>query len=444
MQTQQKKTHIICSEKGSFEQDPREWWKVITLGVEKVLAQIPHLKKDIYTIACTAQWSGTVPIDKTGKALMNAITWMDSRGAPHIKKIASGTFKIQGYSIRKLRNWIKKTGGAPSLSGKDSLAHILYIKNEKPEIYAKTYKFLEPKDYINFLLTGEIASSYDTMSLHWLTNNQDINNIFYDQKLLNLCKIDREKLPDLKNATCVLGELKANLAEQWGLQKKLKIVVGSPDILSANIGSGAIKNYESYLYVGTSSWLTCHVPFKKTDLFSNMATLPAAIKGRYFIANEQESAGACINYIKDQFWGNFEKSFSNSKRNLTYKYIEELASKSPSGSKTYSLHHGLTEKEHLLIITMFVEVFIIFLLIILLQILQELLMKVLPIIQSGFYNQSKNLLAEKYLVLISLEEELVLLFGVRYMQIFYKYLSEKLKTLEKLMLLDQHGFLLSD
>ena len=75
--------------------------------------------------------------------------------------------------------------------------------------------------------------------------------------------------------------------------------MGSPDIHSAAVGSGAVRDFEPHLYIGTSSWLTCHVPFKKTDLFHNMAALPSAIPGRYLLTNEQECAGVCLQYLRD-------------------------------------------------------------------------------------------------------------------------------------------------
>jgi len=60
-----------------------------------------------------------------------------------------------------------------------------------------------------------------------------------------------------------------------------------------------VRDFDTHLYVGTSSWLVCHVPYKKTDLFHNMASLPSAIPGRYFLANEQESAGVCLAELKE-------------------------------------------------------------------------------------------------------------------------------------------------
>lgn len=79
----------------------------------------------------------------------------------------------------------------------------------------------------------------------------------------------------------------------------LPVVAGTTDAQSAAIGSGAVNDFEAHLYVGTSSWLSCYVPFKKTDLFHNMASLPSAIPGRYYVANEQECAGVCLSYLRD-------------------------------------------------------------------------------------------------------------------------------------------------
>ena len=60
-----------------------------------------------------------------------------------------------------------------------------------------------------------------------------------------------------------------------------------------------MRDFEGHLYVGTSSWITCHVPFKKTDILRNIASLPSPLPGKYYVADEQESAGACVNWLRD-------------------------------------------------------------------------------------------------------------------------------------------------
>ena len=81
---------------------------------------------DVVAVAVTSQWSGTVPIDRDGTPLHDAIIWMDARGADDVQRVVGGPVRVQGYEPRKLRTWISSTGGAPALSGKDSdLAHPL-------------------------------------------------------------------------------------------------------------------------------------------------------------------------------------------------------------------------------------------------------------------------------------------------------------------------------
>ena len=283
-------------------------------------------------IAFTGQWSGTVAVDEEGNALSNAIIWMDSRGAPYIQQIVNGPLKMQGYGLGKLLKWIRLTGGVPATAGKDPIAHILYLKHVHPEIYDRTYKFLEPMDYLGFRLTGHMATSFDSITLHWLTDNRDIRKIRYHDGLVKLSTIDREKLPDLKPSNSVLGMLRLEIAREWGLRENIQVIIGSPDIHSSAIGSGAVGDYETHLYIGTSSWLTCHVPFKKTDLLHNLAALPSAIPGRYLLTDEQECAGICLQFLRDNILFHQDGLSTGEKPRNAYQLFDEIATQAPAGS----------------------------------------------------------------------------------------------------------------
>jgi xylulokinase len=317
---------------GGAEQDPEDWWRAIKKATHRLLAKKLVPVDSICAICCTAQWSGTVAVDRDGKPLMNAIIWMDSRGARYAKKITGGLVELTGFGATKLWSWLRLTGGIPGPSGKDSIAHILYIKNELPQIYKDTCKFLEPKDYLNLRLTGKFAAGHDSIALHWLTDNRDIKKIDYHPKLIRLAGVEREKFPDLLRTIDILGPIKAEIAEELGINKSVKVVMGTPDVQSAALGSGAVRDYEGHLYIGTSAWLTCHVPFKKTDLLHNMATLPSAIPGRYFIANEQETAGYCLTWLRDSVF--FPKDELGPERTPdgVYDKFNTLAASVPPGS----------------------------------------------------------------------------------------------------------------
>lgn len=292
-------TRLMLSPGGEAEQDPVEWWDKVCVASRRLLDRGLVADERIIAVAVTAQWSGTVAVDARGEAIGNAIIWMDSRGARHVAKLFDGLLKVEGYDVFKVLPWIYQTGGMPGLSGKDPIAHILFLKNERAEVYAKTHKFLEPRDYLNLKLSGKFASAQDTMALHWLTNNRDLSNVRYHPGLLRRSGIDPAKLPDIHKSTDVLGTILPEAARALGVGAHCKVVMGTPDVHSAAIGSGAVQDYAAHLYIGTSSWLTCHMPVKKTSAKYNMATLPSAIPGRYIIGNEQETAGYCLTYLRD-------------------------------------------------------------------------------------------------------------------------------------------------
>ncbi len=150
-------THFLPD--GGVEQVPDEWWQVVTEGIKKVMQSSAARPEQVIAIGVTSQWSVTVAVDEQGNPLINAISWMDSRGGKYNAEVVKGFPRLMGYDVRKLMKWIDIVGYPPSFEGTDCLAHILFIKNELPEIYSKTYKFLEPMDFINMRLTGKACAT---------------------------------------------------------------------------------------------------------------------------------------------------------------------------------------------------------------------------------------------------------------------------------------------
>jgi xylulokinase len=311
---------------GGAEQDPRDWWQAIATAARRLLERDSGAASSIAAIACTAQWSGTVAVDGAGHPMGNAIIWMDTRGAAHIADLIGGWFRVEGYGIRKLRTWMRLTGGAPARSGKDALAHILWLRSADPDRYRDASVLLEPKDYLNLHLTGKAAATYDSITLHWITDNRRPDRVRYHPGLLRLTGLTEEKLPPLVPATAVLGRLLAEPAAELGIPAGVPVVAGTPDLQSAAVGSGSVADFSPHLYVGTSAWIGAHVPFKKTDLLHNIASLPSPLPGRFFVANEQETAGACLDFLSGLF-----PDWSGDRPSL-YRHLDDIAAATPPGA----------------------------------------------------------------------------------------------------------------
>jgi xylulokinase len=293
------KVPVALSADGGAEQMPQDWWDAIVTAARRAVADGGVDPEHIVGVGCTAQWSGTVAVGADGAAIGPAIIWLDSRGASAVQRAVRGALNVQGYSATKAAKWVRRTGGIPSLSGKDPVGHIHFLREERPEVYAATAVFLEPVDYLSLRLTGLARASHDSITLHWVTDNRDISAIAYDESLFELAGLERRTLPDLVPTGSVIGGLTPFAAAELGLLAGTPVVAGMGDLHSAAVGSGAVEDFDGHLYIGTSSWISCHVPFKKTDPLTNIASFPSGLPGRYLVADEHETGGACLTWLRD-------------------------------------------------------------------------------------------------------------------------------------------------
>ncbi|HUY64961.1 MAG TPA: FGGY-family carbohydrate kinase [Acidimicrobiales bacterium] len=317
---------------GGAEQDPLSWWEAIVVATRQVLGSGAATAEQVVGIGCTSQWSGTVASAADGTPVRPALIWMDSRGATAMRRQMAGPVKVLGYDVRKLWRWVRLTGGAPGHSGKDPTAHILWMRDNEPSLYAGTHKFLEPVDWLNHKLTGRFVASFDSIAAHWVTDNRRVDAVEYDPTLMRMAGLDREKLPDLAPSATIIGHLSVAAAGDLGLAAGLPVATGTGDVHSAAVGSGAVADFEGHLYIGTSSWISCHVPYKKTDPVRNVASLPSALPGRYMVADEHETAGACLTFLAETVLSGNDALGSTAPADDIYARMDEVAAASTPGA----------------------------------------------------------------------------------------------------------------
>ncbi len=315
---------------GGAEQDAHDWWNKIVIATQRLLAKNLVPREKIVAVCASTPGASTVPVDRDGNCLMRAMSWLDTRGAEYTRQIAGGP--LAGYNPLKLFKWIQRTGGVPFLSGKDGFGHQLYIKHEHPDVYRATHKFLDVVDYIDFRLTGKFVTTADAVVARWVTDNRHPALIQYDDELIRWSQIEREKFPDIVRSMDVLGKILPRAADELGLSRDVQVVAGAFDIPAAAIGSGAVENYAAHLYIGTSSWIATHLPFKKTDLLSSMASVPCAIPDRYLLIATQEMAGGNLTWLRDNILFPNDAFALKSPDNF-FAALNQIAEQSPPGSR---------------------------------------------------------------------------------------------------------------
>ncbi len=323
---------LIHTADGGVEQSPDEWWSGFLSAAKRLIGKNQESASLIRAVCCSTQGEGTIPVDKEGKALSNCILWMDMRGASHLKKQLNGLINIDGVDLFKILRFVNLTGGMPNLAGKDPAGHMLFFRDTQPEIYAKTYKFLNVLDYMNLRLTGEFAASFDSIVTSWVTDNRNPNEIRYNDGLISILGIDRSKLPDIISCSSVIGKIKSDVANQLGLSADVKVVAGSIDNTAAAIGSGAADDFQPHLYIGTSSWIAAHVPFKKTDIGSSLASIPCAVPDKYLLTALQATAGGNLTFLRDNIIYHKDELLQEADVPDIFKVLDQITARVPAGA----------------------------------------------------------------------------------------------------------------
>ena len=288
---------IVLLPNGGAEQDPGAWWAGVLQTAKKAVADSGVSPDDIIAVTCTSQFSVVVPVDENGDHLMNAVHWLDTRGGQYNREIIRGFPSIQGYGINKLLTWVRLTGLAPTHSGVDGIGHILFIKHERPDVFRKTHKFLEPIDYLNLRLTGRCVATQESMIPMLVIDSRKWGCTEYNERLLRLAGLPREMFPDLVENRELIGTLLPSVAAEIGLSPSTPVIAGSNDTNASVIGSGAVRDFDGIIYIGTSLVLTCHLPFKKTDLFHTMTVMPSGLRDRYLLMAEQGTGGKALEFF---------------------------------------------------------------------------------------------------------------------------------------------------
>ena len=285
---------------GGAEQDPMAWWAALGEVVAELGRGHPAHLRAVTTVCSSTQGEGTIAVDAAGEPLTACISWLDMRGAGHLRRQFGGFPAYEGIAVRRIVRWLRLTGGMPSRTGKDPAAHMLLVRDEMPDVYERTATFLNVLDWINLKLTGRTVATVDSILTSWVTDNRRINDIRYARSLVADSGIDPAKFPPIVGCTEVIGTLSPAAASFLGLPETVRVVAGAIDNTAAAVGAGTVRDNEPHLYLGTSSWIAAHVRRKKTDVAAGIASVPCAVPDRYLMTALQATAGANLTWLRDK------------------------------------------------------------------------------------------------------------------------------------------------
>lgn len=298
------------------EQDAEDWWRAVCDSTKAILRGLNN--RDVAAVSFSGQMMGCLCVDRQGVPLRKAIIWADQRATQEADALLAQIEQPAFYRITGHR-----------LSPSYSLAKLLWIKKNEPDVYRQTYKMLHAKDYIVFKLTGRFMTDFSDASG---TNLFDLNTFQWSEELLTFSGIEHEKLPELCPSTTIAGEIDAKTAELTGLAIGTPVVMGGGDGMCAAVGAGCIKEGVAYNYLGSSSWiaLTTRQPIYDPEMRTfNWAHI---VPGYVSPCGTMQAAGSSYHWLKTQLC-QMETELAKQQGVSPYELINRLLEQSPPGAK---------------------------------------------------------------------------------------------------------------
>lgn len=270
---------------GWSEQNPEAWWEAFVSGVNDLLSSIDRSR--VKGIGIGGQMHGLVALDGEDKVIRPCILWNDGRTA---KETAYLNEVIgEGFLVENTANIAFAGFTAPK---------ILWMREHEPENFAKISKIMLPKDYLNYLLTGRHCCDYSDASGMLLL---DVGKKKWSEKMLELCGLSEEQMPELFESYEIVGNLLPDVAEQLGLGE-IPVVAGAGDNAAAAVGTGTLFTGKCNISLGTSG--TVFIPYDSFKPAENNSIHNFChANGKYHLMGCILSAASCNKWFYEDILG---------------------------------------------------------------------------------------------------------------------------------------------
>jgi L-fuculokinase len=239
----------------------------------KVIGQIKTKRTAIKAITVTTWGADVAPVDQEGKVLYPIVSWQCTRTRSIMDRIKKkmdleDIFQRTGYQVLSF----------------NTLLMLMWIRENAPQVWSKTYKFMHHTGILNHRLTGQFSID-PTMAGTSMAFS--ISKRCWDNKMLSLAGADETIWPPMFEPGSVIGTVRPNLAKKMNLPENTPVIAAGHDTQFALYGSGAPLE-EAILSSGT--W---EILMARTRQFK-----PNAQTYKAGILIEQD---ACKNLVDPQF-----------------------------------------------------------------------------------------------------------------------------------------------
>lgn len=310
---------LIAEKPGFVELEPETYWQAAQDGAKRAIARAGIDAKDIVSISVTTQGETFIPIDADGNALRNAIVWLDERAGEQAARLGERFDAARFY----------RETGLPELNGYTPIAKLLWLRENEPEIYERTQKFLLLEDYILYRLTGAcVTEKALATSTGWFQLSSD----GYWAEMLEAAGIDANKLPKpLECGTIVPASVLPAVRAELGLSEGVRVVTGAMDQTAGAVGAGNLQPGLITETTGTALCLVATLDTPDLEHPSRVTVYRHIAQNRYLMITISMTAGMFLKWFKDNFC-ELEQQQAEREHRSVYAMFDEIVANTEPGA----------------------------------------------------------------------------------------------------------------
>lgn len=266
-----------------IEQDPDDWWRCAAECVREVLDKTGVDPKEIRAVGVSGQSPTMLPLGADGRPLMNAVIWLDRRASEETKEL---TEKLGEEKLHKI--------SGKMMDGYHIAPKLLWLRKNRPEIFAETDVLLQSAGYINYMLTGIKNCCRSDAALTYL---YDIEKGDWSDEILHAIGTDRRILPEIFDGYEVIGGVSESAAKVTGLCAGTRVIAGSVDAVAASLEAGLLPEGCAFESTGTASMI--RASFDHIVYSPHLSSGIGIRQGTGSLFGEMSGTGASMKWLRD-------------------------------------------------------------------------------------------------------------------------------------------------
>ena len=266
------------------EQDPKSILAGMVRSVQIAVELAGVKASDCQALSMGGALHTLLALDRSGKPLTGVFTWADGRGSRQAQATRQALQAAELY----------QHSGCPA-HGIYPLYKILWLRQEKPEVYALAARYITAKEYVFEQITGQQVVDYSLASGSGLLN---IHTLDWDALSLDLAGIKPDQLSQTASPLTTFRGINPGLAGALGIPVDTLVVLGSSDAANSTLGAGATHPWQATCMVGTSGAFRTIAPRPILDPAARTWCY-ALDETHWLVGGAINNGGIALSWLKD-------------------------------------------------------------------------------------------------------------------------------------------------